>query len=197
MAFVQMLGTLVRDKEIGPRVRADRARRSAHLRHGRHVPPARHLLAARPAVQAGGRRPADVLPRGARTGRCWRKASTKAARSRQLDRRGHHLQHERPADDAVLHLLLDVRLPAHRRPAPGRPATCARAASCSAAPPAAPRSTAKACSTKTATATCSPATIPNCVSYDPTFALRGGGRSSTTACSACSPSRRTSTTTSP
>jgi pyruvate dehydrogenase E1 component len=35
----------------------------------------------------------------------------------------------------------------------------------------APRSTAKACSTKTATATsCGPASIPNCVSYDPTFA---------------------------
>jgi pyruvate dehydrogenase complex dehydrogenase (E1) component len=35
----------------------------------------------------------------------------------------------------------------------GPPATCARAASCSAAPPGARRSTAKACSTRTATAT--------------------------------------------
>ena len=37
------------------------------------------------------------------------------------------------------------------------PATCAHAASCSAAPPAAPRSTAKACNTRTATATSRPA----------------------------------------
>ena len=41
--------------------RAYRAGRIAHLRHGRHVPPARHLLAGRPAVHAGGRRPAHVL----------------------------------------------------------------------------------------------------------------------------------------
>jgi pyruvate dehydrogenase E1 component len=63
MAFVQMLGTLVRDKNDRQARRADRAGRVAHLRHGRHVPPARHLLVGRPALQAPGRRPADVLPR--------------------------------------------------------------------------------------------------------------------------------------
>ena len=45
----------------------------------------------------------------------------------------------RRADDPVLHLLFDVRLPARRRPRAGPPATCARAASCSAAPRAARR----------------------------------------------------------
>ena len=53
---------------------------------------------------------------------------------------------------------------------PGRPATTARAGSCSAAPPGARRSTARACSTRTATATCWRRLIPNCVSYDPTYA---------------------------
>ena len=44
--------------------RADRSRRIADVRHGGHVPPARHLLGGGPALQAAGRRPAHVLPRG-------------------------------------------------------------------------------------------------------------------------------------
>ena len=95
--------------------RADRARRVAHLRHGRHVPPARHLVVARPALQAAGRRPADVLPRvegrpGAAGGHQRRR------RDVELDRRGHLVQHEQRADDPVLHLLLDVRPAARGRP---------------------------------------------------------------------------------
>ena len=61
MAFVQILQLLVRDKNARQAHRADRARRVAHLRHGGHVPPARHLEPAGPALHAGGRRPADVL----------------------------------------------------------------------------------------------------------------------------------------
>ena len=44
--------------------RSDRAGRIAHVRDGGDVPPARHLFRGGPAVQAAGRRPADVLPRG-------------------------------------------------------------------------------------------------------------------------------------
>ena len=44
------------------------------------------------------------------------------------------------------------------------------AASCSAAPPAARRSTARACSIRTATATCSAMPVPICQAYDPAFA---------------------------
>ena len=55
---------LVKDKNIGKQRRAHRARRVAHLRHGGAVPPARHLLVGRPALRAGGRRPADVLQGG-------------------------------------------------------------------------------------------------------------------------------------
>ena len=97
-----------------PALRADRRRRGAHLRHGRHVPPARHLCPARAEVQAGRPRPADVLPRGRRRpgagGRHHR-----VRRVLVVDGLRHQLQHQRPADAAVLHLLLDVRLPAHRR----------------------------------------------------------------------------------
>ena len=94
---------------------ADRAGRIAHLRHGGHVPPVRHLQPGRPALPAGGRQPAHVLQGG--------QDRPDAAGGHQrgrghvvLDRGGDVLQHERRADDPVLHLLLDVRLPARRRP---------------------------------------------------------------------------------
>ena len=64
MAFVRMLSHSAARQEHRQARRADRPRRVAHLRHGRHVPPDRHLFAGRPALQAGGCRPADVLPRG-------------------------------------------------------------------------------------------------------------------------------------
>ena len=99
--------------------RADRPRRIAHLRHGGHVPPARHLEPARAAVHAAGRRPADVLQgdqgRADPAGRHQR-----GRRHVRLDRRGDVVLDARRADDSVLHLLLDVRLPAHRRPGVGR-----------------------------------------------------------------------------
>jgi pyruvate dehydrogenase E1 component len=53
---------------------------------------------------------------------------------------------------------------------PGRPATCRRAASCSAAPAAAPRSTAKGLQHEDGHSHILAGTIPNCISYDPTFA---------------------------
>ena len=53
MVFVRLLSKLLRDKEIGQADRADRAGRSAHLRHGSAVPAGRHLLPRRPALRAG------------------------------------------------------------------------------------------------------------------------------------------------
>ena len=61
MTFVQVLQMLVRDKNTRQAHRADRPRRIAHVRHGRHVPAARHLEPAGPALHAGGLRPAHVL----------------------------------------------------------------------------------------------------------------------------------------
>ena len=52
----------------------------------------------------------------------------------RLDGRGDELLDARRADDPVLHLLLDVRLPARRRSRVGGRRHALRAASCSAAP---------------------------------------------------------------
>ena len=99
--------------------RPDRPRRVAHVRHGGPVPPARHLQPGRPAVHARGPRPADVLPRGqARPGAPG--GHQRGRRDVVVDRRGHVVLQPRRPDDPVLHLLLDVRLPAHRRPRVGR-----------------------------------------------------------------------------
>ena len=168
MAFVRILNTLLRDKKIGQPGGADRAGRVAHLRHGGDVPAVRHLLPERSAVPAGGRQPADVLPGGpdrpdAAGGH------HRARRDVVLDRGRDRLQHVGHADDPVLHLLLDVRFPAGRRPGLGGRATAGPADSWSAAPPGAPPSTARGCSTRTGTATSSRRRSPTASSYDPTF----------------------------
>ena len=115
MAFVRLLTGLVKDPNIGKRDRPHRAGRVADLRHGGALPPARHLLADRPAVRARGLRSADVLqggqdrpdpPGGDQRGR----------RDVVLDRRRNVVRQQRRADDPVLHLLFDVRDAAGRRP---------------------------------------------------------------------------------
>ena len=104
------------------------------------------------------------------TARSSRRASPRPASTRQLHRRRHQLRHPRRADGALLHLLFDVRLPARRRPhLAGRRRPRPRA-SCSAPPPGARRCSARACSTRTATASCWPSTVPPCQAYDPAFA---------------------------
>ena len=103
--------------------RADRARRGAHLRHGRDVPPARHLRLRGPEVRAGRQGPGDVLPRG-QAGPDPRGRHQRGGRVLLVDRRGDFVQPFEPGDGAVLHLLFDVRLAARRRPrlGGGRPA---------------------------------------------------------------------------
>ena len=64
MAFVRVLEHDVARQEHRAAHRADRRRRIAHVRHGRAVPPARYLLAGRPALPAARRRAAHVLSRG-------------------------------------------------------------------------------------------------------------------------------------
>jgi hypothetical protein len=130
--------------------RADRARRGAHLRHGRHVPPDRHLFLGGPALHAAGRGPADVLPRG-QAGPDPRGGHQRGGRLLLVDRGGTSYANHGVSHDAVLHLLFDVRLPAHRRLHLGG-GDMQAAASCSVRRPGAPRSPARACSTRTATA---------------------------------------------
>ena len=169
MAFVRILTTLMRDKNIGKRVVPivpDESRTFGMEGMFRQL----GIYSQGQLYTPQDARPAHVLQGRQERARSSRKASTRPARMSSWIAAAHVVPHARRADDPVLHLLLDVRLPAHRRPVRGRRATCARAASCSAAPPDARRSTAKACSTRTATRTSSSATIPNCISYDPTFA---------------------------
>ena len=80
MAFVRILTALVRDKNIGQQIVPIVPGRSAHLRHGGHVPADRHLFVGRPAVHAAGCGPADRTTARTRRDRCSRRASTKAAR---------------------------------------------------------------------------------------------------------------------
>ena len=99
--------------------RAHRPGRSAHLRHGRPVPPDRHLQLGGPAVHARRFRPADVVPRG-QEGPDARRGHQRGGFHLLVDRRGHRVCEPRHPDGAVLHLLLDVRLPARRRLLLGR-----------------------------------------------------------------------------
>ena len=73
-----LLTQLLRDQAIGPRV-VPILVDEAHLRHGRPVPPDRHLQPAGPAVHPGRPRPGHVLPRRTRPARSCRKASTRPA----------------------------------------------------------------------------------------------------------------------
>ena len=116
MVFVDMLGRLLHDKELGKWVVPiipDEARTFGMDPFFVHV---QDLLQRRPALRAGGRRvPGVGLPRGQE-----RPDPGGGHHRGRLDvvvhRRRHRLRHARRADDPVLHLLLDVRLPAHRRP---------------------------------------------------------------------------------
>ena len=136
--------------------RADHPRRGAHVRHGRAVPGVRR--STRRSARSTSRSTPTCCSRTARRqdGQILEEGITEAGVDGELHRRRHELRHPRRADDAVLHLLFDVRLPAGRRPHLGRRPTPAPAASCSAPPPAARRCSARACSTRTATASCWP-----------------------------------------
>ncbi len=71
-----------------------------------------------------------------------------------VDRGGDVVLDQQPRHDPVLHVLLDVRPAAHRRPGLGRRRHARARLPAGRHRRAAPRSTAKACSTRTATATC-------------------------------------------
>ena len=79
MAFVRLLGVLLKGQAARQARGADRGRRIAHLRHGRSVPPDRHLVVGRSAVHAAGPRPAHVLQGGQERPDSARRASTRPA----------------------------------------------------------------------------------------------------------------------
>jgi hypothetical protein len=96
-------------------------------------------------------------------------------------RRGNELCHARRADDPVLHLLFDVRLPAGRRPDLGGADARARGFLLGAT---AGRTTlqGEGCSTRTGTACCSRRPNPAVPRLRPGVRLRDRARSSRTAC---------------
>ena len=153
MAFVRMLGDAAQGPDAGPAHRADRRRRGAHLRHGQPVQAGRHLLAA--SASATSPRTSARCSATARRidGQILEEGISEAGAIGQLDRGGHQLQRARPGDAAVLHLLLDVRLPARRRPDLGRGRPARARLPARRHRRAAPRSAARACSTRTAAAT--------------------------------------------
>ena len=154
MVFVRMLAKLLRDEEIGKLVVPivpDEARTFGMEALFRQVGIYSHIGQLYEPVDS------DTLLyyKEAQNGQILEEGINEAGSMSSFIAAGTRLRDARHQHDPVLHLLLDVRLPAHRRPDLGRRRHARRRASCSAAPPAAPRSPAKACSTRTATATCS------------------------------------------
>ena len=114
----------------------------------------------------------DVLMyyKEAQNGQILEEGITEAGLDGVLHGRRHGLRQSRRADDSVLHLLLDVRVPARRRPRSGRLPIRAAKASWSAVLPAARRCSARACSIRTGIARFWPARSRPARSYDPAFA---------------------------
>ncbi len=168
MAFVRGMNLLLRDKQIGAARRADRRRRSAHVRHGRHVPPDRHLRAVRPEVPSAGRRPADVLPRRPeRPGAAGR--HHRARRDGRVDGRGDQLSASATLPMLPFYIYYsmfgfqrigDLAWAAGDMRARGF---------LSAAPPAAPPSNGEGLQHEDGHSHLLSGAIPNCKSYDPTF----------------------------
>src|SRR5205807_1226630 len=95
--------------------RPDHPRRSAHVRDGSALHRVRHLRVCRPEVRAGRRRDAaDVQGVDERADP---RRGDHRSRFDGVDASGRHqLRDVGRADDPILHLLFDVRLPARRRP---------------------------------------------------------------------------------
>ena len=135
-AFVRCAhATGARQEHRAPRG-ADHSGRGAHLRHGRHVPPARDLCVAGPAVRAGRQGPGDVLPRG-QGGPDPRGRHQRGRRDEFVDRRGHLVLAHQPHLDSRSTSSIRCSGSSASATSPGRRATASRAASCSARPPAA------------------------------------------------------------
>jgi hypothetical protein len=118
-AYVRFLTTLLRDKALGPRVvpiLVDEARtfgmEGLFRQVGIYNPQGqKYTPVDKDQVMYYKRRQAGPDPAG---------GHQRGRRHEQLDRSGHQLQHQQPHHGAVLCVLLDVRLPAHRRPGVGR-----------------------------------------------------------------------------
>ena len=96
-----------------PPDRPDRPGRVPHVRHGLDVPDGQDLLAARAEVRGRRPQPAAVV-QGVRAGPAAARGHQRGRRDGLDDRGRYGVRDARRADDPVLHLLLDVRVPADR-----------------------------------------------------------------------------------
>ena len=95
--------------------RPDRPRRRPYVRHGVHHPAGGNLRQPGPALQAARSGHGALLPRG--QGRPDPGGRNHRSRLDGVVHRGRHRAFQlQGADDSVLHLLLDVRIPARGRP---------------------------------------------------------------------------------
>ena len=134
MAFVRVLAALLRDKKIGRRIVPivpDESRTFGMEGMFRQVgiySPLGQLYQPQDSEQL-------MFYKEDEHGQILEEGITEAGSISSFIAAGTLLQRPRRADGAVLHLLLDVRLPAGRRPGLGGGGLARRAASCSAAPP--------------------------------------------------------------
>ena len=131
MAFVRMLTALDARQANWQTRRSDRSRRSAHLRHGRHVPSRSASTAFKKGqlYEPDGCRRAHVLPRGQEGPDPRGRHQRGGAYCSSWIAAGYVVFESRRPDDSVLHLLLDVRISAYRRSSSGQVATSRFAAS--------------------------------------------------------------------
>ena len=168
MVFVQLLSQLLKDEKLGPRVVpivADEARTFGMQTLFRQVG---IYSARRPALRARGPRRAALLPRG--EGRPDPGGGHhRGGRALLLARGGDRVLGARQADAAVLHLLLDVRLPARRRPDLGGGRFARARLPRSAAPPGRTTLAGEGLQHQDGSSHLVASTIPNCRAYDPCF----------------------------
>ena len=155
MAFVRMLAALLRDKELGPRIVPivpDESRTFGMEGMFRQL----GIFSQVGQLYQPQDRDQLMYYREDKSGQILQEGINEPGAFSSWIAAATSYSNHGAVDDPVLHLLLDVRVPAGRRPGLGGGGLAGRAASCSAGPPGGRRSTARACSTRTATATSRP-----------------------------------------
>ena len=151
-AFTRLLRNLCRDPQFGPARRADHPRRGPHVRHGLAVQGVRDLRAAGPAVRARRPRPAAVL-QGEPAGQILEEGITEAGGLASFIAAGtSYATHGVP----MVPFFTFYSMFGFQRVGDliWQATDAGPRASCSAPPPGAPRCSARASSTRTATASC-------------------------------------------
>ena len=194
MAFVRILNTLLRDKEIGRRVVPivpDESRTfgmEGMFRQFGIFSQVGQLYQPEDANQLMFYREDQDGPDAAG-------GHHRAGRDVVLDRRGDLLQHVGYADDPVLHLLLDVRFPAHRRPGLGGRGHAGRAGSCIGGTAGRTTLNGEGLQHQDGHSHIMLGDDPQLRVLRPDVRLRGRRHRARRACGGCTPSRRTSSTT--